>query len=156
MDYASLFNEIIRFEIELWNLVESRLLAEHQIPLTWYEPMQVINTIENCRVQNIAAALSITVGGVSKLIDRIEANGLCQRRPDPLDGRSAIIALTDKGKRKLAAATQTFVAEIEASVDSSTSMEQLAQFQSVIGKWRTAIISRNSKNSIRSHDTKDR
>ncbi|TGL11586.1 MarR family transcriptional regulator [Leptospira levettii] len=148
MDYASLFNEIIRFEIELWNLVENRLLEENQLPLTWYEPMKVISVVDNCRVNDIALALSITVGGVSKLIDRIEANGLCERRSDPSDGRSAIICLTVEGTNKLNSATQTFNKEIENSISHLVSESELKNFQEFISLWRTSIRNRISGSTL--------
>lgn len=110
--------------------------------------MKVISTVENCRVQDIAIALSITVGGVSKLIDRIVAKDLCQRQSDPSDGRSAIIGLTTNGKRKLEAATQTFTAAIQNSLGNGLSTDQLTQFQSILGQWRAAIRIQGSVGSL--------
>ena len=41
-DFAGFFNELIRFETELWDAVDKRLREVHDLPLTWFEPMQVI------------------------------------------------------------------------------------------------------------------
>lgn len=139
MNFAELFNEIIRFEIELWNLVDARLIRDHQIPLTWYEPMQAISAHKNCRVQEISQALSITVGGVSKLVDRIESAGYCKRMPDPSDKRSAIIVLTPSGVRKLKAAAKTFTQEIEDSTGKALTDDQLDRLLATIKIWRSAI-----------------
>jgi len=144
MNLADLFNEIVRFEIELWNLVEARLICDHQIPLSWYEPMQAISVRENCRVQEISDALSITVGGVSKLVDRIQTAGFCKRCPDPLDKRSAIIVLTPSGARKLKAATKTFKQEIEASMGKALTKERLGEFLATIKTLRGEINRRKS------------
>jgi DNA-binding MarR family transcriptional regulator len=51
-----------------------------------------------CRVFDINEQLSITVGA-SKLVDRIEAAGLCRRRVNPDDRRSRFIELTPAGRR---------------------------------------------------------
>jgi hypothetical protein len=47
-------------------------------------------------VFDIAEELSLTVGGTSKLVDRIEAAGHCVRRANPDDRRSSIIELTPR------------------------------------------------------------
>jgi DNA-binding MarR family transcriptional regulator len=48
-------------------------------------------------VFDIAAALSITVGGASKLIDRVEAAGYCSRKMNPGDRRSSLLELSAEG-----------------------------------------------------------
>jgi DNA-binding MarR family transcriptional regulator len=50
----------------------------------------------------------ITVGGASKVVDKVEAAGLCRRNPNPTDGRSNLIQLTEPGVGLLAAADVTF------------------------------------------------
>jgi DNA-binding MarR family transcriptional regulator len=74
-----LFSDLIRLETELWDLVEARLRRDHDLALSWFELMQEIDRIQGCRVIDIAEALSITIGGTSKLVDRIENAGWCVR-----------------------------------------------------------------------------
>ena len=83
-----LFSDLIRFETRLWNLVDARLRAECDLQLTWFEPMQVMSSSGACRVYDIVEELSITIGGTSKLVDCIEAAGLC-RRPRIVAPRSS-------------------------------------------------------------------
>src|SRR6516165_10084105 len=92
-DLKKLFSELIRFETELWNAIDARLRAEFDLPLSRFEPMQIIGRRGACRVNDIAEELVITVGGTSKLVDRIQAAGHCRRRSNPHDGRSSIIEL---------------------------------------------------------------
>ena len=96
-DLKTLFHELIRFETELWNAIDTRLRSGHDLPLTWFEPMQVMARYPVCRVYDIAGELSITPGGTSKLVDRIEAAGLCCRKANPADRRSHLIELTPAG-----------------------------------------------------------
>jgi MarR family transcriptional regulator, organic hydroperoxide resistance regulator len=144
-DLRRLFSELIRFEIELWNAIDARLRFEHDLPLTWFEPMQVIARRESCRVNDIAEELVITVGGASKLIDRIEASGLCHRRANPADGRSSIIELTTAGRDLLDDATQTFEDELVNRLRSGVSAQSLRQFSETLTKLR---IANNSTNKI--------
>ena len=60
--------------------------------------MQIIDRTPECRVYDIADTLSITTGGVSKIVDSIESAGHAKRRPNPDDRRSSIVELTAAGK----------------------------------------------------------
>ncbi len=46
--------------------------------------------------------LSLSSGGVTKAIDRLESAGFVKRMPDPSDGRGVLVGLTARG-RKMAA-----------------------------------------------------
>src|ERR1700743_1890955 len=117
-DLLTVFSELIRLETELWDAVEGRIRAQHGVALGSYEVMRVIGGQPGCRVQDIAGALSITVGGVSKIIDRIEAAGYCARRGHPADPRSrrdqpsSVIELTPSGGRLLGELTRTVEQEL--------------------------------------------
>ena len=137
-DLKALFSELIRFETELWNAVDARLRADYDLPLSRFEPMQVMARRGACRVNDIAEELAITVGGTSKLVDRIEACGYCRRRPDPDDGRSSIIELTPAGRRLLNAATATLERELADRLGSAVSAHALQQFNRTLTKLRLA------------------
>lgn len=137
-DLKQLFSDLIRFETELWNAIDARLRAEHDLPLHKFEPMQIIAGRPDCRVYDIAGALSLTTGGVSKLVDAIEATGYCARRPNPDDRRSSIIELTPSGKKALAQATRTFERELEVRLRSSLPTRTLAQFSTSLRALRAA------------------
>jgi DNA-binding MarR family transcriptional regulator len=64
------------------------------------------------RVGDLAQALRVTMGGTSKLVDRIERAGLIGRELDPDDRRASRVVLTTAGKRKLTAALKTYEAEV--------------------------------------------
>src|SRR5918994_5159925 len=68
---------------------------------------QVVDATEGCRVLDVTRALSITVGGASKVVDKVEAAGFCRRQPNPTDGRSNLIHLTESGVDLLKAANIT-------------------------------------------------
>nr|WP_276612064.1 MarR family transcriptional regulator [Kineococcus vitellinus] len=65
-----------------------------------------------CRVQDLAGDLEVTVGGISKLVDRLEAARLCERRSNPEDRRSSLLRPTAAGRELLAAAERTAEAEL--------------------------------------------
>lgn len=139
VDVATLFDDLVRLETELWDMVDRRLRDDHDLPLSWFEPMQVIGRVANCRVLDIAEALSITVGGVSKLVDRIEHAGWCDRAPNPNDARSSVIALTHAGQRMLEAAKASFDDELGGVFEVGVSAGRLRAFASTTRELRQHI-----------------
>jgi len=137
-DLRQLFNEIIRFEIELWNAVEARLKAEFDLPLTHFEPMSVMARLGPCRVHDIASELQITTGGASKLVDRIEAGGHCRRRPNPADRRSSLLELTPAGWQLFADAGTAFDEELERRLGAPLPERTMQQFAATLGRLRAA------------------
>ena len=68
------------------------------------QALRIVHRQPAARVNDLSAALAITVGAASKLVDRLERNGLAVRSPHPTDRRSSVIALTPTGRSALAAA----------------------------------------------------
>jgi DNA-binding MarR family transcriptional regulator len=137
-DLERVFSELVRWETELWNTADARLRADFNLPLSHYEPMRVIERRGSCRINDIATELVITIGGTSKLIDRIEAAGHCRRRPNPEDGRSSIIELTPSGNRLLAKARLVLDDELTAHLGGVLSPRALQQFAATLTKLRAA------------------
>ena len=137
-DLRRLFNDIIRFEIELWNAVDARLKSEFNLPLTHFEPMSVMDRLPGCRVYDIASELGITTGGTSKLVDRIEANGYCRRLPNPADRRSSLLELTHEGQRLFAAAGVACDDELQRWLGAALPERTLRQFAATLTRLRTA------------------
>ena len=138
-DPGSLFSDLVRLETELWDLVEDRLRRDHDLALSWFEPMQVIDSTPGCRVIDIAEALSITIGGTSKLVDRIQNAGWCERSPNPDDGRSSTIRLTRPGRRLLAAARRTFTDEVGIRLGAPLSTRELQRFAATVRRLRAHV-----------------
>jgi DNA-binding MarR family transcriptional regulator len=134
-----LFSELVRLETELWDAVEGRLRSDHGITLPFFEFMQIISRHPNCRVQDIAAELSITVGGTSKIVDRIEAAGYCARHANPSDRRSSILALTPAGKRLLPKITATVDDELGARLGTALPGRSLAELIGTLSGLRAGF-----------------
>jgi MarR family transcriptional regulator, organic hydroperoxide resistance regulator len=137
-DLRQLFNELIRFEIELWNAIDDRLKSEFGLPLTHFEPMSVMDRLPRCRVYDIANELGITTGGTSKLVDRIEASGYCRRLPNPDDRRSSLLELTPEGRRLFAEAGKAFDDELQRRLGAAVPERTLRQFASTLSRLRAA------------------
>jgi DNA-binding MarR family transcriptional regulator len=125
-ELAALFSDLVRLETELWDRVDARLRRDHDLPLSWFEPLQLMDRLPACRVADIAEGLSITDGGASKLVDRLERAGWCSRRANPGDARSSLLRLTPAGRRRLGPARSTFEDELGRSLGAALAPTQLA------------------------------
>jgi len=93
------FDALVRYETELWNVIDARLQADVGLTLARLEALRVLDRRDGtCRVQDIADDLCITVGAASKLVDRLEHQGLARRAANPDDRRSSLIDLTANGR----------------------------------------------------------
>ncbi|GIH47645.1 MarR family winged helix-turn-helix transcriptional regulator [Microbispora rosea] len=113
-DITRLFTDLVRVETRLYNSVSDRLREEHGIGLGQFEFLEIIDGRPGCRVLDIVREVGITVGAVSKAVDRLESAGLCVRAAHPDDRRSSVLSLTPEGSRLLAAARPTFQEEVAA------------------------------------------
>ncbi|MFJ5307120.1 MarR family winged helix-turn-helix transcriptional regulator [Streptomyces sp. NPDC088350] len=112
MDLRQLFDDLVRFETDLWNGIDARLRRDCDVTLGGLNVMLVVERAGSCRVNDIAAALSITVGGASQAVDRLEKLGLCVRRPHRTDRRSSIVELTAAGRDLVNEAGPVFDSEL--------------------------------------------
>src|SRR3546814_515959 len=59
-----------------------------------------------CSSDLVSESIGITVGAASKLVDRLEREGLVARRPNPADRRSSLVLLTDAGSTAFTEASE--------------------------------------------------
>ncbi|QNE22291.1 MarR family transcriptional regulator [Kribbella qitaiheensis] len=135
-DLAALFTDLVRLETRVYNAIDTRLRAEHELPLGQYEFLRYIAARGTCRVYDLAQEIAITVGATSKAVDRLEAAGRVRRTANPDDRRSSLVALTDAGRQLLAAATPTFNAELTTWIGSVLPASSLETFATTLSMLR--------------------
>ncbi|GAB3673958.1 MarR family winged helix-turn-helix transcriptional regulator [Angustibacter aerolatus] len=137
-DLGELFSDLVRLETELWDAVDRRLRAETDLGAGGYDTLRVIGRTPSCRVLDVARQLSITVGGASKVVDRLEAAGHVARRAHPDDRRSSVVELTPPGADVLARAAEVVDAELRARVGDVLPARPLAQLHTTVRRLRAA------------------
>jgi DNA-binding MarR family transcriptional regulator len=82
-------------------------LAEHHL-------LAVLNEAPaaGIRPTDLAVASTLTKSGLTRAVDRLESQGLIERRVCPSDGRGQLVALTPKGRQKLRRAAPEFFRSI--------------------------------------------
>ncbi|HEY3438262.1 MAG TPA: MarR family transcriptional regulator [Actinotalea sp.] len=122
-----LFDVLVRYETHLWNHLDDRLRTDGQVSLATLSALRVVRAhAGECRVQELRTDLGITVGAASKVVDRLERDGLAVRGANPDDRRSSLVTLTpagdvahDEGVALLEAALADHLAD-EAGVEQAT------------------------------------
>jgi DNA-binding MarR family transcriptional regulator len=72
----------------------------------------------------LSRAMLLSSGGTTKRLDRLEAAGLVERRPDPGDRRGTLVRLTRKGKTLIDRAVARHIVNEEALLRVLTPAEQ--------------------------------
>ena len=83
--------------------IERDLAEEGLMPLSWYDVLLALYEAPDrkLRMHELARAILVTRGGLTRLVARIEKAGLLRREPDPADGRGLFAMLTDEGLEAL-------------------------------------------------------
>jgi DNA-binding MarR family transcriptional regulator len=145
-DLRRVFDDLVRFETILWNTIDARMQRECGVSLSNLNAMLVIESTPSCRVNDIARAVAITVGGASQAVDRLEAANLCARRPNPHDRRSSVVELTPTGQELVTSAGAVFDQELEAALRVPLAERSLSQLAAALATVRgTASLADQSR-----------
>jgi MarR family transcriptional regulator, organic hydroperoxide resistance regulator len=120
--------------------VGMRLQRDTGLPLVLFESMAVIADRDQCRIYDLAADLGVSSGGASKLVDRLEAEGYCRRRPNPRDRRSSLLELTPAGTALMAAAERVVEARLDDLLASRLSRADIAELAALLQKLLSALL----------------
>jgi DNA-binding MarR family transcriptional regulator len=78
-----------------------RLRAEHRFPLSQGAVLGRLDRGGEQSVSDLALAERVRPQSMAQTVSDLENDGLVARRPDPSDGRRALVALTDEGRAAL-------------------------------------------------------
>jgi DNA-binding MarR family transcriptional regulator len=95
--------------------LEQELGAAHGMPLVWYDVLvQLVEAPERqLRMSELADALLFSRSGITRLIDRLEREGLVVRAPCSSDARGVYTQLTEEGVARLRGATATHLGGVK-------------------------------------------
>src|ERR687894_512847 len=105
---------LLRVHAALVRELDAELLAAHDLPLTSYDVLIYLRDApgKRLRMAELADSVLISRSGVTRLVDRLEREGLIIRDACESDGRGLFAVLTDKGEELLARARPTHLAGV--------------------------------------------
>jgi DNA-binding MarR family transcriptional regulator len=118
---------LLRVHASLTKALDNRLDREHGLPLTSFEVLKYLADAEGqkMRMCDLASSVILSRSGLTRLVDRLERDGLLVRESCASDARGAFAKLTPAGHEKLAAARETQIANVRALFLEHLSPEEL-------------------------------
>ncbi|MFJ2028203.1 MarR family winged helix-turn-helix transcriptional regulator [Streptosporangium sp. NPDC087985] len=91
------------------------------------------------RMSDLAAQTSLSTSGVTRVVDRLEREGLVVRQACASDRRASYAAITDAGAERLSAVLPQHLTDIETWFTGMLSPEQLSAFLDTLRIIRDAV-----------------
>src|SRR4051812_25424647 len=104
----------LRVHAALAKLLDAELTAEHDLPLSSYEVLITLQAApgRRCRMAELADRVLLSRSGTTRLVDRLEKEGLLERDTCTSDGRGTFAVLTDAGEELLSRARPTHLSGV--------------------------------------------
>jgi len=104
----------LRTHAALVKALDAELVAAHELPLSSYEVLLHLDnaTEGRMRMSELADSVLLSRSGVTRLVDRLVAEGLIERAACATDRRGWFAALTDPGRARLREARPTHLAGV--------------------------------------------
>jgi DNA-binding MarR family transcriptional regulator len=119
----------LRAHAALRRVLDRELQEAHQLPLTEFEVLLWLANRPDGRMRmaEVASSMLLSQGGTTRLVERLERQGLVRREPCAEDRRGAYAVLTDAGRTRVRAARRTHVAGVRAHFLRHFAPEDLTQ-----------------------------
>lgn len=124
---------LLRVHATLVRELDAELDAAHELPLSSYDVLIYLQRApgKRLRMAELADSVLLSRSGVTRLVDRLEREGLIVRDTCVSDGRGLYAVLTDEGEELLARARPTHLAGVRERFlrhFSEAELKQLATF----------------------------
>ncbi|MEA2441558.1 MAG: hypothetical protein QOH76_2982 [Thermoleophilaceae bacterium] len=99
----------LRTHATLVSGLDEELTERHGLPLSSYDVLVQLDEAPEgrLRMSSLADAVLLSRSGLSRLVTRLEGQGLIERADCPNDARGAFAAITDEGRARLGEARTT-------------------------------------------------
>lgn len=139
MAFDAVFTDLVRVETRLYNAVAERVRAEAGVGAGHFELLRYVRDHPDARVADLASAFAIGVGTTSKIVDRLEKEGWLERRPNPANRRSSLLALTPAGDAVVSRAEPAWQAAIQEILGGAIASDELAALSLTLGAVRSDL-----------------
>jgi DNA-binding MarR family transcriptional regulator len=128
----------LRVHSALVKALDAELLAEHDLPLSSYEVLIHLQSApgHRRRMAELADSVLLSRSGMTRLVDRLERDGLLERDTCTSDGRGCFAVLTEKGETLLTRARATHLDGVRAGFLRHFSEDELQSFR---GFWERIL-----------------
>lgn len=134
----TLMGLLVEVHARLARTLGGELEARCGLPLSWYDVMIRLGRSPEgfLTMTRLAAEVSLTSGGITRLVDRMVDAGFLERRSCPTDRRSVFVALTATGNRMLAEATAEHLSGLDRHLVGPLDPDERVALASILRKLR--------------------
>ena len=134
-----MWRTFLRAHAQATRSLEADLLAEHDLPLPSYDVLLQLaeSSSRALRMTELADRVLLSRSGLTRLVDRLEREGLVARRACPSDARGTLAVLTDAGLARLRAAAPTHLRGVAQHVTGRLTASEVAQLSELLAKLVT-------------------
>ncbi|MFF2481527.1 MarR family winged helix-turn-helix transcriptional regulator [Paenibacillus sp. NPDC058071] len=113
LDTMKLLEAFTLFHKQHWQYSSENGSRSELQALMCIKHMSVVRERVGVKVSELSKLLHVTSPTATQLINRLESAGAVERRPDPKDRRSVLLALTPEGERRAAHAAAMLKERLE-------------------------------------------
>lgn len=126
---------LLRAHARVTRVLEAELEAEHQLSLPAYEVLAHLSDAPDrkLRMSELAGCAVLTPSGLTRLVDKLAADGLVERVRCGADARVVYAQLTTAGAKRLASAYPTHLRGVRAHYVDRLQPAQLAAVAGALG-----------------------
>lgn len=130
----------LRAHARVVRVLERELQAEQQLALTDYDVLIQLSSAEHrrLRMSELADRLLLSRSGVTRLVDRLVADGLVERVTCDDDRRGQWASLTDAGYERLRRASPSHLRGVAEHFLDRLSDEEIASLERILGRLNEA------------------
>lgn len=135
-DRITTFGRLIETHALLTHSLDNELRQAVGIPLLWFGVLlHVARSPNQIRpISELVAATAFTNGGVTRLVDRMEAAGLVERLPCPSDRRVHWVGLTEQGRDLLQRGAEVHLQGIQRRIVDVLDADERASLDAILVK----------------------
>lgn len=133
------WRSFLRAHSQVTRRLEAELLAEHDLPLPSYDVLLQLAEApgRRLRMTELADRVLLSRSGLTRLVDRLEREGLVERAACPNDARGTHAVLTDTGFGRLRSAAPTHLRGVGEHVTGRLSADEVDLLQQLMAKLMT-------------------
>jgi DNA-binding MarR family transcriptional regulator len=126
----------LRAHAQITRRLEHELLTEQDIPLASYDVLLQLAEApgQRLRMTQLADSVLLSRSGLTRLVDRLERDGLVTRASCPGDARGTNAVLTEAGRDRLRAAAPTHLRGIAEHVTGRLSDDEVTLLKELMSK----------------------
>ncbi|HYX78725.1 MAG TPA: MarR family transcriptional regulator [Solirubrobacterales bacterium] len=120
--------------------LSAQLVEQHGLTISEYEVLLLLSRAPEraMRRVDLSREVRLSPSGVTRMLDRLEATGIVEKRACESDGRVSYAVLTDAGMAKLEESAPDHIAGVERLLGERLGPDELESLSGVLGRLSAA------------------